>query len=375
MKLENFVKSFERYDSRRSSFPGAMFVNIFNKIPKAYELYLDDKCELKYMESIDASVSQEKKDIFSKNPNRIFLNKFLKGALEEKNEYIKVVSTSIHEYIILNVKEDEEFLILIELGIPHDTAETTISIFCNDNSISNAIDIIKNWIVKYDKEDKIEFGIAAIDSCGNIYTSYYDYKYPNIDVDANYNDDLPYDKICNLIENEGMSELMLFYGDPGTGKTSLIKHFINKYPEKDFVFLDGSILVNAQQTSIMSYFLENQNTIFILEDCEKVLMSRDNSINPIMPILLNITDGIIGDVLGIKMICTFNTSLNNIDKALLRKGRLSLKYEFKALNINKAKKLAGDNADLVTKDMNLADIYYIKIENDYSKKKKSIGFG
>ena len=90
-----------------------------------------------------------------------------------------------------------------------------------------------------------------------------------------------------------------------------------------------------------------------------------------MPILLNLTDGIIGDVLGIKLICTFNTSLNNIDKALIRKGRLSLKYEFKKLAKDKVSNIIGKTVD---KEMTLADIYYAD-ENDFSKKiQNKIGF-
>ena len=57
----------------------------------------------------------------------------------------------------------------------------------------------------------------------------------------------------------------------------------------------------------------------------------------------------------------------------LRKGRLSLKYEFKKLNKNKVKKILND--DTINKDMTLADIYNIEEENDFSKKKTNkIGF-
>ena len=141
------------------------------------------------------------------------------------------------------------------------------------------------------------------------------------------------------------------------------------------VFMDGTILANTPQHKLMSYFLDNQNTIFILEDCEKALKDRNDvysGYNNVMPILLNITDGVIADVLGIKLICTFNTSLDKIDKALLRKGRLSLKYEFKKLTKDKVANILGHNVD---KDMSLAEIYNIEEENDFSKKiQKKIGF-
>ena len=163
----------------------------------------------------------------------------------------------------------------------------------------------------------------------------------------------------------------MFYGEPGTGKTTLIKHLIGKYIDKEFIFVDGALLGSIPQEKLMQYFMDNMDTVFILEDCEKILTDRDSGYNPVMPVLLNITDGIVGDVIKPKFICTFNSKISKIDKALLRKGRLSLKYEFKKLSKDKVNKiLPGEDTD-----MTLADIYYKEQENDYSKiQKNKIGF-
>ena len=250
------------------------------------------------------------------------------------------------------------------------------------DSIENTFNFIKKYFVKADKEESIEFGIAAIDPGGSLYTSWYDYSKKDIDIKKNYNNDFeaPYEKICSLIEEEGEASLMLFYGEPGTGKSTVIKHLIGKYPDKDFIFMDGALLCNVGQEKLMSYFLDNNDTIFILEDCEKSLANRDHNFNPVMPVLLNITDGIIADVLGIKLICTFNTALSNIDPALKRKGRLSMKYEFRKLAKDKCQEIVN-TSDLikekftVTEDMTLAELYNHDDENDYSKNNtKKIGF-
>jgi len=363
------IKFNECYNSHSSEYPGGIYLNIFNHSPNVYSVYLNKKEKLKYnLAHLDYTFKEDQINEIKINSN-IFIDK------AKKDSHVSVYSFSHDEYMILCTEEGHEFLIIEAINNMSATDAYKIYVYTH-NDIKDIIDIISPWFTRLEKElDKVEFGIAAIDCGGNLYTTYYDYKYPEVDIKKNYNDDLPYKQICKLIENEGISELLLFYGDPGTGKTTLIKHLINKYPDKNFVFLDGSLLINAQQTNLMSYFLENQDTVFILEDCEKVLTSREDTINPVMPVLLNITDGIIGDVLGIKIICTFNTSLDNIDKALLRKGRLSLKYEFKPLCLEKVKKLLGKDADSITKDMNLADIYNLKIENDFSKKKtKKIGF-
>jgi ATP-dependent 26S proteasome regulatory subunit len=83
------------------------------------------------------------------------------------------------------------------------------------------------------------------------------------------------------------------------------------------------------------------------------------------------------DALGIKLICTFNTGLSNIDKALLRKGRLINRYEFKELSVEKAKKIAEinnlpyDGKETIT----IGDLFNIDSNNQTNAiARKSIGF-
>jgi hypothetical protein len=52
---------------------------------------------------------------------------------------------------------------------------------------------------------------------------------------------------------------------------------------------------------------------------------------------------LLGESLGIQIIATFNTHISNIDKALLRKGRLIGLYEFKPLSMDKSKVLLEEN--------------------------------
>lgn len=82
----------------------------------------------------------------------------------------------------------------------------------------------------------------------------------------------------------------------------------------------------------------------------------------------------IADDIKLKFICTFNTSLQNIDKALLRKGRLKIKYEFKKLSVNKAKEIAKDLHIDVNSDISLADLYNTDKVDFSEQKKKKIGF-
>ena len=378
--LEKIKKLFENFNSHTDDYLGAMFINLFGITPLCYRIFYDNDSEkLIYRSCIEAFEDIKFSLNFKIDSRKIVLN-YLKFVNDNNDPNYRIFCYSQHEYLLLANTESSGLLMNITLDDSNDSSENFEEIFTNN--IDWAYNFISKFVEKAENKINIDFGIVSLNMNNALYTSYYDYKPIDIDIDKNYNDDFkkPYDKICELIEEEEKSHLMLFYGDPGTGKSSIIKHLIGKYPDKNFIFMDGSLLASTSQDKLMGYFLDNPDTIFILEDCEKILMNREHYNNQIMPVLLNLTDGIISDVLSIKFICTFNTSLSNIDPALRRKGRMSLKYEFKKLSKEKCQAIV-DSSDkfkekfIVNEDMSLADLYNIDDENDYSKKNtKKIGF-
>ncbi len=128
--------------------------------------------------------------------------------------------------------------------------------------------------------------------------------------------------------------------------------------------------------SFLSFCLNNlQDSILILEDCEIAMKSREQSGTNDVSTILNITDGIIGDLLNIKVIATLNTT-DKIDSALLRKGRMIAKCEFKPLTIEQA----NVTAKILNKDINiinetcLCDIYNAEDNGVIAKQKVKLGF-
>lgn len=191
----------------------------------------------------------------------------------------------------------------------------------------------------------------------------------NVSLD-NYNDDIPYDKMKEFC-NRNSSGLMLLSGPAGTGKTSLIKKLIYEC-DTQFILLSADTLMNIDSTDFMSFLISRgSNSVLVLEDCDVILRSRDSggSTNAVST-LLNLSDGILGDALNLRFICTYNTDYFNIDPALIRKGRLKLRY--------KVDKLAADKVHKINpkynKAMTLAELYN-KETNDYNTKKTSkMGF-
>ena len=205
-----------------------------------------------------------------------------------------------------------------------------------------------------------------------------DFTKPRLDLSGTYNDDFGsfHEKMLKVLQEENKSGLHLLYGKPGTGKSTYIRYLCGLV-KKEIVFLPGQMAQNLDNIAMTKYLMDNPNSILVIEDAEELIVSRDQQRNSNLAMILNITDGILGESLGIQIIATFNTGVQNIDPALKRKGRLKSAYEFKALTPEKANNLLREQHPNYTtgKEMTLAEIYNISEEEQYqSPERKSVGF-
>lgn len=200
----------------------------------------------------------------------------------------------------------------------------------------------------------------------------------------NYNQDFPEAKITEFL---GMDKggIMIFNGKPGCGKSTYLKSLILRNPKTRFILLPQNLLMNQEtfRGFLFQMASSNRKNVYIVEDCEQLLVQRENNsaiFSSIIGDILNYTDGIFGDFTRTKFIFTFNTDLENIDKAILRPGRLFLKYEFTLLKGENLEKVAGRAGySLSDKDklegLPISEIYHnsdIIIEG--KPKTKRIGF-
>ena len=200
----------------------------------------------------------------------------------------------------------------------------------------------------------------------------------DFNLEEQYNDDfLPEDEKITAFVKKEKSGIIILHGEKGTGKSTYINHLINTNPEKMFVYFPSALVPLLGEPSFTDFFPRLKDSILILEDCEDALRSRESvGGNRAVNQLLNLSDGLLKS-LGIKFICTFNAPPEEIDEALLRKGRLFSKYEFKKLNKDKASALLTKlyGKEIVAKeDMSLADIYYYEEDSYEEGPTAKIGF-
>jgi hypothetical protein len=164
------------------------------------------------------------------------------------------------------------------------------------------------------------------------------------DLNVNYGDG--FQKFHNELMQRfmtGTKGLVLFHGLPGTGKTYYIRHLLRKMASgnKAVIYMPPNLVDHLVEPAFMTFLsaavkdwnADGNFCVLLIEDAEPLLAKRQEGVR-IQGItnLLNMTDGLLNDMLNLQIICTFNVDLRKLDSALLRPGRLIARKEFKPLS-------------------------------------------
>lgn len=237
-----------------------------------------------------------------------------------------------------------------------------------------------NKIKTYERKKK-KASINLIKSeMGHLDIQDYDLFVPDMDLKLNYGESFVkiHNHIISRLNKENDKGIVLFHGDPGTGKTSYIKYLTKLIKDKEILFIPPSMAEMLSEPSIIPFLMDHKNSVLVIEDAERVISDREGNGSPAgVSNILNLTDGILGDCLNIQVIATFNMKREKIDQALLRKGRLIVEHKFGKLTTDETnlllKKLG--KSQLVEEGMVLGDIYNIDEEiYKVMENKSKIGF-
>jgi hypothetical protein len=223
---------------------------------------------------------------------------------------------------------------------------------------------------------KVHMVIIDRDGCLNLRA--FDINVPDIDLELNYGKEWveKHEYLIKCLTKEKKKGIALLHGLPGTGKSMYIRYLISILSRNnDLIYLPNQLINSITDPSFIPLMADHPNSILIIEDAEEAIKSRKLG-GATVDKILNLSDGILSDFLGTQIICTFNNEDGFIDDALLRKGRLILKHEFKKLSIENSQALS-DKLGFTTKidrEMTLTEIYNQEEKYNDSESKNRIGF-
>jgi len=149
----------------------------------------------------------------------------------------------------------------------------------------------------------------------------------------------------------------------------LVKELQERY-ERDTVFMTAEFFAaHINSPEFIEFFKENTESsehppIIVIEDAERIILSREDGMNSSSAVstVLNMTDGLLRDALNVQIIATFNTSVDNVDEALLRSGRLLGRKMFKKISISRAKLLL-DKLNITSEEKEELDKHFATLKD------------
>jgi hypothetical protein len=177
--------------------------------------------------------------------------------------------------------------------------------------------------------------------------------------------------------------ISILQGEPGTGKTSFLRHLIvTLCGTHRFYFIPPSDVGSLIQSGAMNFWSDetklasDQPPVLIIEDAERSLMRRGSDNHEDVSNILTLADGLWGHCVRAHIICTINGGESDIDPALVRPGRLLAWRSFRRLTREEAERLAKSKGLAMPEgeSCTLAELYHGN-EQTVPRGGRSVGFG
>jgi|GEM_PF-4516178 len=276
------------------------------------------------------------------------------SEIDEEDKKIKIIHErkliKIGERIFINFivfnkhNEEETYIKDITLFYCGNFTEFSLGPDKLIKKLSDLIDELNKFVIEEElEEDELEdssniFGVVNIQ--GNLALQ----KIDNLSIlDKNikkyYNSDVYKDTKSIFKEikksNKGLS---IFFGERGTGKTTLISNFLTK-SEKRAIWIPISLIEQIMFSDFNNFLLSNKDSIIVIDDSENFFTNSNQKSGIHTNCLIQLIDGYFSDTLNLNIILILNTDESSIDENLFNCNNLIGYVEFGDLDDSKIEKL------------------------------------
>jgi len=176
---------------------------------------------------------------------------------------------------------------------------------------------------------------------------------------------------------EGTGRLILWHGEPGTGKTTAVLALLRAWQH----WCEGFLITDPEQMFLESHYLQDVLTtertqnrlridqdrrpqrwrLIVAEDADEYLRSdAKKQSGPALGRLLNASDGILGRGTRTIFLLTTNDDLGRLHPAVTRPGRAMALVEFTRFTAKEANRWLDGNAIAPSRGATLAELYELR---------------
>jgi hypothetical protein len=295
---------------------------------------------------------------FGKRPNKIVIHNTysskefdekIEEFIIEKNVFTEVIPISEDDLIVndkLFIKLDDNcYLSYIVSDRMSDSSFIDSIIFYYNvgyTGVQDYIGKLNDCILDYEDDDSHKLNTISITQNGleiePVSTS-------NIDIDNidNYYNSDTFKSVDKLIKKIKKSDkgLSIFYGDRGTGKTSIL-NLISSKLDRIMIFIPNNMIEHTINNPDFRKFLKRYDKpVLVLDDCEMAFTEIYGRSNMFSSNLLQMVDGFLSDSINCNIITIFNTeNEDEIDHSLLECNNLLDTIYFDKLDVEECNNLA-----------------------------------
>jgi hypothetical protein len=143
--------------------------------------------------------------------------------------------------------------------------------------------------------------------------------------------------VADLESDTPCGRIIIMNGPPGSGKTYIVRSLLKAVKNGHTLIVPASLVEQLDGPKFMQLLLTKRSAtigpmLLVIEDADTALSKRLSNNMSALSTLLNLSDGIIGGLLDLRIVATTNSSTVEFDPAVLRPGRLCKHIEVNTLS-------------------------------------------